>query len=686
MSFLDFDFQDSVSRSRARGDKSSYFLKLGDFPFDSNAYLVMSVDTDSDHPLALNQDFLIKVTLLLKQPLDLTEFLGGPAIFVRLDDMRRTLLHCVIVSYEPSMSSVDHRTVDVFLASPLYLLKKKRTHRVFVDREVVDVAMSILEDSLGHLCSFDILAESGQAKAMLTQYNESDYEFILRILSNEGLFVFLDQQEECTQVLITDDLSRLPLDDVYPIQYFTNSGSNKDRSHASGFFKSSSLGFHSLSFKSYNSELGLNVTVDPWLVDEGKGVGNFEYFGLNYPSPESGEGFIRRQAKFYHMQSSILKVVTNCMSLCLGQTVDISGHSEHSGSYRIIKMAFHADQSSLANIGGESNKESICIIWVIPADMDYKPFYRAAPVTPLTLSAKISEEVDERGYYRVRYPFSSIGDDEITSSPAPLIQPFGGSGHGMHFPLAEGSEVLVAGLNGDLERPIILGAMFNEVSPDLVTSSNSRMNLIKTRAGNSIEMEDTPGQESIVVSSPEGKNYIHLDAKKDGNLIELESLEGDILLEAGRNIVVHTGASLFIDIGEDQDVEIQGDDRLLTGEGGIFVSSGGEIVLSSEGDFEVTSNSGDGLFYCDGDASMYAGAERFDEVEQGNYIVQVHDGDYSLMASGDIFLSSSGGDITISNGGAEIRMTSAGDLILDAVKIELEADDIDVLGEILSAN
>ena len=58
-----------------------------------------------------------------------------------------------------------------------------------------------------------------------------------------------------------------------------------------------------------------------------------------------------------------------------------------------------------------------------------------------------------------------------------------GAGYGMHFPLRPGVEVLVAFIGGDPDRPIIVGAAPNAITPSPVTQSNSTKNRIRTASG-----------------------------------------------------------------------------------------------------------------------------------------------------------------------------------------------------------
>lgn len=100
-------------------------------------------------------------------------------------------------------------------------------------------------------------------------------------------------------------------------------------------------------------------------------------------------------------------------------------------------------------------------------------------------------KIDGDGRYWVKFRFDpSANDDQATSCPVRMIQPSAGAGYGVHFPLRPGVEVLVAFIGGDPDRPIIVGAAPNAITPSPVTQTNSNKNRIRTASGAMIELDD----------------------------------------------------------------------------------------------------------------------------------------------------------------------------------------------------
>ena len=111
------------------------------------------------------------------------------------------------------------------------------------------------------------------------------------------------------------------------------------------------------------------------------------------------------------------------------------------------------------------------------------------------------------GRVRVQYRWS--GGDE-RSYWARLATPHTGNGRGMMFIPEIGDEVLVAFLGGDPEQPVVVGSLWNgkDLAPE-PAKDNTAKRLI-TRSGNTIQLLDDDGAETIEVFTPEGKCMVQL--------------------------------------------------------------------------------------------------------------------------------------------------------------------------------
>jgi type VI secretion system secreted protein VgrG len=71
-----------------------------------------------------------------------------------------------------------------------------------------------------------------------------------------------------------------------------------------------------------------------------------------------------------------------------------------------------------------------------------------------------------------------------------MLQNHAGANYGTHFPLKPGTEVLIAFVNGDPDRPVIVGAAPNPLTPSPVNSANRSTHRIKTQGGIVFDLVD----------------------------------------------------------------------------------------------------------------------------------------------------------------------------------------------------
>ena len=90
-------------------------------------------------------------------------------------------------------------------------------------------------------------------------------------------------------------------------------------------------------------------------------------------------------------------------------------------------------------------------------------------------------QIDENGRYKVKIKFDEGALKNGKASTAlRMMQPHAGNPEGFHFPLRKGTEVILAFLGGDPDRPVIAGVGPNAVTPSPVTLSNFSKNVIQT--------------------------------------------------------------------------------------------------------------------------------------------------------------------------------------------------------------
>lgn len=139
-----------------------------------------------------------------------------------------------------------------------------------------------------------------------------------------------------------------------------------------------------------------------------------------------------------------------------------------------------------------------------------------------------NQDPNGEGRIKVKYPWRNVEDESFW---ARMITFMAGGDRGGYFLPEVGDEVLVAFENGDIDHPVILGALWsaNMPPPQSNDGGQNNLRLIKSRSGHQIILDDTDGSEKITIIDKSESNSIVIDTAN--NTITIESAQ-DIQLKA----------------------------------------------------------------------------------------------------------------------------------------------------------
>jgi uncharacterized protein involved in type VI secretion and phage assembly len=157
------------------------------------------------------------------------------------------------------------------------------------------------------------------------------------------------------------------------------------------------------------------------------------------------------------------------------------------------------------------------------------------------------------GRVKVKFPWL---DDQLETDWARIASPMAGNGRGFFWLPEITDEVLVAFEHGDINRPYVVGGLWNGQDKPPRTAAQAvggdgkvNLRVIKSRSGHTITIDDTQGQENITIVDKTGVNTIKLDSPTnklsvsvDGDM-SLEALKGNISMK-GRTVAVEATQGL----------------------------------------------------------------------------------------------------------------------------------------------
>jgi len=175
------------------------------------------------------------------------------------------------------------------------------------------------------------------------------------------------------------------------------------------------------------------------------------------------------------------------------------------GETFIICSVFHSGSQEAAFGLKDKTDGYTCQVTAFSKRMLRKlPHGKIKPQVPGVIAARVegfkgsSAALDEQGRYTIRLPFDEENDNgALASYPIYLAQNFSGEDCGIHFPLKKDTPVLLAFEDGDIDRPVALGALPKEKCKSPVAKNNSHENILKTSSGIKFLFDDSTGNLAI---------------------------------------------------------------------------------------------------------------------------------------------------------------------------------------------
>ncbi len=351
------------------------------------------------------------------------------------------------------------------------------------------------------------LGDQHDKREFVVQFDETDLAFVSRQTEHLGLTFFFEEVEDATRLIFGDGNHAFG-----PIGTEDGKAPFMPRGEKTGVFQiSGATTMIPATYvqRDYNYR---TPTVDLTAMAqlERGDVGAVYEYGGHFKTPEEAERIatIRSQERLAQRETYEARSVMPEMRA--GAKLELVGHPRGDMSLIITSVEHSGRQGFEAQGEGTAEYEN-CFTAISSAVVYRAPRRTPKPRVSGFLTGLIESEdqqseyaeVDDQGRYRVRFVFDTVGEGERQASrPIRMMQPHTGAGYGMHFPLRNGVEVLIGFVGGDPDRPFIAGTIPNPLTSSPVNAKNRERNIIRTGAGNEINLDDTSGSERIKLTTP----------------------------------------------------------------------------------------------------------------------------------------------------------------------------------------
>lgn len=544
--------------------------------------------------------------------------------------------HGLAVSFFPMDDGSGQSLYRVRVAPWLWCLTLTSDCRIYQQKDVKEIVTDVFQrHGFG---DYDMSGLSGtyQKREYCVQYNESAFNFVSRLMEEEGIFYWFKHEKSRHVLMLGDSTSAYQTADDGSVAFRKDPQGGGGDDLVTSWERECFLATGYYASRDYDYE-----NPDRTLEGKSGSAGKLEkmdrleayfYPGRRIEAEELSLSLERRRDS----AESATVVVTGssvCQSFSPGLRFSLDNHpdaSEAGKSYVLTRVSHVASGSRQAGGAAGSGEEYSNIFRCVPVERVARPERRSATpsvrgVETAVVTGPGGEEIHTDGLGRIKIQFhwdrEGKRDDE-SSCWVRVSQPVAGNGWGAFALPRVGQEVVVSFVDGDPDRPLVTGTVYNGLNkPPYELPDDKTKTVLRTRstpggsAGNELTFEDKSGQEEILLHGE--KDLIvtvnnDSDATIDNDLRLLVCNDAESTVE--NNCTLSVGGDSKRTVSKSETVEVKGDESVsaktitLEGKSKIVLKVGGSSLEMTASGVTIKS----AKVEVKGDAAVSVGAPKVD--------------------------------------------------------------------------
>ena len=414
-----------------------------------------------------------------------------------------------------------------------WFLTRTADCRIFQEMTVPDIIAQVFRDN--NFTDFkDTLTGAYRTWDYCVQYRETDFNFISRLMEQEGIYYYFIHEDGKHTLVLCDSISSHSLMPGYEeVPFFPlQEGLHRERDHVYDWSLTREVQPGAFATKDFDfKKPGANLSAQYSIP---RSHAHAEYEVYDYPGEYSeaadGSNYARTRIEEVQIQHELAVGQGNANGLATGALFKLTKYplSDQNREYLLAAAHYEIGPVEYESTGGSGGTPAVVCNFTAINSFD---IYRPPRITPKPIVqgpqtaivvGKAGEEIwtDEYGRVKVQFHWDRYGKkDENSSCWVRVAQLWAGATWGgIHIPRI-GQEVIVEFLEGDPDRPIITGRVYNNDSmPPYTLPANATQSGIKSRSSkgggsanfNELRFEDKKGEEQV---------YIHAEKNQD-NVVE----------------------------------------------------------------------------------------------------------------------------------------------------------------------
>ncbi len=394
----------------------------------------------------------------------------------------------------------------------LWFLTQTRACRIYNSKSAIDIVKQVL--SLFEVTPVLRTTESYAALPYVIQYNESYFDFFQRIIEENGLFYFFETDDSGCNLVIADGNTAFRETAPATVDFVAKQSGSAGLDTWS---RDDTTALGTVRLDDYNPETvalapgTIQGQVDSVLTASAKAQRTF----YGWPGLGTDATSVRAHSKqrIEGAEAAALLYAGSgrAPQLYAGGKFSLENKIANTAAAPFVVQSLTLRVSDPKQSRSAPSLETQCVAF--PADKPWREQLSVPrPVMAGVFSAKVigptGEEIftDKLGRIQVEFPWDSQGDIKAENTIwVRVLQPWAGNNWGVQFVPRVGMEVGIAFLEGDANRPVAVGALYNSENAPVFSASEKNKTGWRTRSTkdggtanfNEYSFDDTKGSEQV---------------------------------------------------------------------------------------------------------------------------------------------------------------------------------------------
>ena len=400
----------------------------------------------------------------------------------------------------------------------LWLLTRTTDCRIFQDMKVPDILKQVFEDEGTHDVAFE-LTNTYRKWTYCVQYRETDFNFVSRLMEEEGIYYYFRHSEGHNTLVLTDSSSKHePTPGYETIPFIAPDRLTRaEIEHINKWSFTREIQPGVYAHDDYDLERPSVELQAKKVLARTYSPSKYEIYDYpgHYLQKSDGEQYAAVRIDEYGSQFETAQVTTNARGVRVGCSFTLDGcpRNDQNREHLIVAASYDLEFSEYEGLPEGEGSVYRCSFTAMstaqqfrPRRITPKPFVQGPQTAMVVGPAGDEIYTDKFGRVKVQFHWDRYGKkDENSSCWIRVSHPWAGKGWGAVATPRIGQEVIVDFLEGDPDQPIITGRVYNaESQPPFGFPAGAVLSGIKSQthkgAGfNELSMDDTAGAERVFI-------------------------------------------------------------------------------------------------------------------------------------------------------------------------------------------